>query len=121
MPKKVLIVDDHPEIRQLIRITLGRVFQVSEAADGESALQLVHEQMPELIILDIGLRGGMDGLQVLDALRSNPATAATKTVLLSARASAADVEDGLRRGADAYLCKPFSPVALVNEIKAMLA
>jgi DNA-binding response OmpR family regulator len=121
MPKRILIVDDHPEIRQLIRMTLGHAFEVAEAADGESALHLLRRQKPELIVLDIGLSGGMDGLQVLEALRGDPALSATKTVLLSARASAADVEDGRRRGADAYVCKPFSPVVLVNEIKAMLA
>ncbi len=118
---KILIIEDHPEIRQLIRITLGHAFEILEAADGETALTIALEQKPALIVLDIGLTGEIDGIQVLDEIRKSQALASTKTVIASGRASAEDIEYGYQHGAHAYFCKPFSPVQLVNTIKELLA
>jgi CheY-like chemotaxis protein len=118
---KILLVDDHSDIRRLIRITLGKAFEVLEAEDGSTALEILRRQKPELVVLDVMMPGGMDGLQVLDVIKGDPALAAIRVIMVTARGQASDYEDGMRRGADAYFIKPFSPLQLVAAIKEILA
>jgi DNA-binding response OmpR family regulator len=118
--KKVLIVDDHPDIRQLIRMTLGSAYEVLEAADGMTALQIARQQQPRVVVLDIMMPGEMDGLQVLDAIRADPTLDETQVIMVTARGQAKDHQTGIDRGACAYFIKPFSPIALVNRIKELL-
>lgn len=117
---KILLVDDHSDIRRLIRITLGQSFEVLEAEEGSIALQIVRQQRPALVVLDIMMPGEMDGLQVLEAIKSDPDTASTKVVMVTARGQARDYEIGMERGADAYFIKPFSPLQLVAAIKKLI-
>lgn len=118
---KILLVDDHSDIRRLIRITLGKSFDVLEAEDGATALEIVRRQKPALVVLDVMMPGEMDGLQVLDAIKADPALVQTRVIMVTARGQARDYDDGMKRGADAYFIKPFSPLQLVSAIKDILA
>jgi DNA-binding response OmpR family regulator len=117
---KILIVDDHPDIRQLIRLTLGNQYEIHEASDATSALRLAREHRPHVVVMDIMMPGEMDGLQALQAIRSDAALTETKVIMVTARASANDQATALEYGAHGYFCKPFSPVQLVNSIKGLI-
>jgi DNA-binding response OmpR family regulator len=119
--KKILLVDDHSDIRRLIRITLGKTFEVFEAEDGVKGLKLALQVVPDLIVLDVMMPGALDGLQVLGAIRSTPSLCNTRVIMVTARGQVSDYEDGMQRGADAYFIKPFSPLALVAAIKEHLS
>lgn len=118
---KVLLVDDHADIRRLVRITLGKSFDVLEADNGILALEIVHSQKPDLVVLDVMMPGELDGLQVLDAIKADPGLAKIKVIMVTARGQSQDYDYGMRRGADAYFIKPFSPLQLVASIKEILA
>ncbi|AXS80417.1 response regulator transcription factor [Dechloromonas sp. HYN0024] len=119
--KTVLLVDDHPDIRRLVRITLGKSFEVIEAEDGATALDLVRSRKPQLVVLDVMMPGAMDGFQVLEAIKSDPELGGTRVVMVTARGQAQDYDYGTKLGADAYFIKPFSPLQLVAAIKEILA
>jgi CheY-like chemotaxis protein len=118
---RVLIVDDQADIRRLIRMTLEEEpFELREAADGDEALAVVAVWRPDLILLDVMMPGGHDGLQVCARVRADPALADTRVVLLSARADGGDHDAGRAAGADEYLTKPFSPLQLLETIDRLL-
>lgn len=119
--KTVLLADDHSDIRRLVRISLGKKYHVLETGDGLTALQIVREQHPDLVVLDIMMPGDFDGLRVLDAIRADPQLVTTRVIMVTARGQASDYEDGMRRGADAYFIKPFSPLQLLDAIDKFLA
>lgn len=118
---KILLVDDHSDIRRLIRITLGKSFEVLEAEDGATGLDIARKQKPDLVVLDIMMPGTLDGLQVLEAIKADPGLVDTRVIMVTARGQANDYEAGMVRGADAYFIKPFSPLQLVACIKEILA
>lgn len=118
---KILLVDDHSDIRRLIRITLGKGFEVLEAEEGKAGLDIVRRLKPDLVVLDIMLPGELNGLQVLDAIKSDPQLKHIRVVMVTARGQVRDYDDGMARGADAYFIKPFSPLQLVAVIKETLA
>jgi two-component system phosphate regulon response regulator PhoB len=116
--KKILIVEDQSDIRKLIRMTLEfEQFETNEASNGVMGLQLAREWRPDLVLLDVMMPGELDGLQVCERIKQDPALAGMKVVILSARGQAKDTEAGKRAGADDYLIKPFSPVQLVETIE----
>jgi DNA-binding response OmpR family regulator len=117
---KILLVDDHSDIRRLIRITLGKSFEVLEAEDGASGLEIARNHKPDLVVLDVMMPGALDGLQVLDAIKSDPELKDTRVIMVTARGQSRDYEIGMERGADAYFIKPFSPLQLVACIKETL-
>ena len=118
--KRVLIVEDQPEIRELIRMTLElESFEIHEADNGPSGLQLAREMKPNLVLLDVMMPGGMDGFAVCEALRREPALKRTRVVMLTARAQAEDHARGKAAGADAYLVKPFSPRELLGTVSRL--
>lgn len=114
---KVLIVDDHSDIRRLLSVTLGREFDILEANDGETALKVIHSQMPDVVLLDIMMAGKYDGLHVLDEIRKSAESSSIFVAMLTARGQSYDVDEGKRRGADAYFIKPFSPLEVVNWVR----
>ncbi len=117
---KLLIADDEAGIRSLVRITLkSDAYEILEAADGKQALALAREHHPTLALLDV-MMPNLTGFEVCRALKSDPATARTAVVMLTARASDADLEEGQVAGADEYLTKPFSPQALLRKVDEML-
>ena len=117
MAATVLIVDDDPQIRDVLRIALGQGgFRVTEAADGAAALVQVARDAPDLVVLDIGLPE-MDGLEVCRRLRR---TSTVPILFLTAQDDPVDRIVGLELGADDYVTKPFSPRELVARVKAIL-
>ena len=121
--KRVLIVEDQPDIRKLIRMTLEfEAYEIHEAADGAFGLRLAQAVKPDLVLPDVMMPGEMDGLQVCQRLKSSPATRGIKVVvLLTARGQARDREAGQAAGADDYLVKPFSPLQLIDTIERLMA
>ncbi|MEI6738033.1 MAG: response regulator [Pseudomonadota bacterium] len=119
--KTILIVDDHSDIRLLLRVTLGKTYNLLEAADGPTGLRIVREKKPDLVVLDVTMPGELDGLGVLDAIKSDPQLATVKVIMLSARGQARDYDMAIRRGADEYIIKPFSPMQLFNSIETLIA
>jgi CheY-like chemotaxis protein len=116
-PGRVLVVDDDPVIRQLIRLNLElEGFEVAEAADGLACLALVADFAPHVVVLDVAMPE-LDGLAVATRLRADPATSALKILVASARAQQADVRRGIEAGADAYVTKPFDPEVLVRTVR----
>lgn len=114
---KILIVDDEKSIRNLVRSYLeSDSYSVLEADNGESAVRLVREQKPDLVVLDVG----MPVLDGIEALRQIRGFSDVYVVMLTARAEEVDKLIGLSVGADDYLTKPFSPRELVARIKAVL-
>ncbi len=118
--QRVLVVEDDPDIAQLLAHSLGRAgFVVDLLASGADALPAVRRLSPDLILLDLMLPG-VDGLEVCRALRANPATAAVPVIMLTARAEESDRIVGLELGADDYITKPFSPNEVVARVRALL-
>jgi DNA-binding response OmpR family regulator len=114
---RVLVVEDEAPIRRVIVGYLQREgFEVSEAADGLTAVELARGLGPEVIVLDLGLPG-IDGVEVCRAVRT---FSDAYVVMLTARAEEIDKLIGLSVGADDYLTKPFSPRELVARVRAML-
>jgi DNA-binding response OmpR family regulator len=116
----VLIVDDEPNIVELVRLTLedDRV-RVLDAADGATGLARAAADNPDIVLLDVGLPD-MSGLDVCRRLRHDPRFAPTRIVMLTAMAQRDDVANGLAAGADHYLTKPFSPVRLLTLVSELV-
>jgi two-component system phosphate regulon response regulator PhoB len=120
MKPKILIVDDEPDVVQLIEYNLkGAGYDVITAADGAEALEQARSSSPNLIILDLMLPE-VDGLDVCKVLRRDRSTAGIPIVMLTAKASETDRVLGLELGADDYVTKPFSPRELVLRVKRLL-
>jgi len=120
MASDVLVVEDEPDIRNLIVHHLTRDgFRCRAVASGAEALQRVKAATPDLIVLDLMLPG-MDGLDVCRRLRSDPASAGVPIIMLTAKADEVDRVLGLEMGADDYVVKPFSPKELVARVRAVL-
>jgi two-component system OmpR family response regulator len=115
---KVLVIDDEPGIRELISeaLSISEITTVL-AADGLEALSLLRREKFDLLVLDINMPK-LDGLALLEKLRTEGAS--VPVLLLSARADKADINQGLRIGADDYLTKPFSIEELVLRVKAIM-
>jgi DNA-binding response OmpR family regulator len=121
----VLVVDDEPDIRELIIWKLSQAgFSTCAASDGEEALAVATGAAgggrPDLILLDWTMPK-LSGIDVCIALRENPDTAGIPVILLTARAQASEVEGGFAAGADDYIVKPFSPRELLGRVEAVLA
>ncbi len=116
MPHTILAIEDQPDIRRLIRMTLEfKGHRVIEAGDGVEGLRLAREQRPDLILLDV-MMPGMDGLTVSKTLAEDPQLSHIPVVMLSALGSGENIEAGLAAGAQAYLVKPFSPLELLEKV-----
>ena len=118
--KKILIVDDHADMRRLLAISAGNEYEVMEAEDGESAFEATRRLRPDAVLLDIMMPGAMDGLQVLDAIRADPALKHIRVAMVTARGQASDLNIGKAHGADAYFVKPFSPLKLLSWLRSNL-
>ena len=117
---KILVVDDEPDILELMGYNLARHnFDMIGVSSGEAAFVSVRKSLPNLVVLDLMLPG-IDGLEVCRRLKNDRRTAAIPVIILSAKGEEADVVIGLELGADDYLTKPFSPRVLMARIKAVL-
>ncbi|MEI8315461.1 MAG: response regulator transcription factor [Verrucomicrobiota bacterium] len=120
MPDTILIVDDEPDVVDLLVFNLQKAgFKTVTAADGNVALQKVRTEMPALIVLDLMLPG-LNGTEVCRQLKANPKTAGIPILMLTAKAEEVDRIVGLELGAEDYLTKPFSPRELILRIKTIL-
>ncbi|MEX0941812.1 MAG: response regulator [Pseudomonadales bacterium] len=117
---KVVIIEDEPDIVEVISYNLTREgYQVTSAGSGDKGLELVRNQSPSLVVLDLMLPG-MDGLTVCQQIKSDPITRDIPIIIVSAKGEESDVVIGLGLGADDYLAKPFSPRELIARVKAVL-
>ncbi len=120
MGKRILIVEDHADIRRLIRMTLEfEDHEIHEAANADEGLVQVRLLHPELLLLDVMMPGSMDGLDLCRLVKTDPTLGRPNVILLTARGQSQDVEAGMSAGADAYLLKPFSPLKLIDTINSL--
>ena len=121
MSRTILVVDDEPNARSLLRLILVSAgFEVLVAQDGYEALNEVENKIPDAMILDI-MMPGIDGFEVCKRLRSNEKTATLPIIMLSARADPESVNKGLRVGATKYLTKPVTPEMLTRQVREVLS
>ena len=121
MARKILAVDDEKHIVRLVQVNLERQgYEVVTANDGKEALQKVEEENPDLVVLDV-MMPYMDGFEVLQNLRRNPATREIPVIMLTAKAQDADVFKGWQSGVDCYLTKPFNPMELISFVKRIFS
>ena len=119
--KRILIVEDQADIRKLIRMTLEfENYEIHEASDGSFGLRMAQAIKPDVMLLDVMMPGELDGLQVCQRIKSDPAMKLTKVVLLTARGQQKDREAGEQVGADEYLIKPFSPLQLIETLERLV-
>jgi DNA-binding response OmpR family regulator len=120
LTQSVLIVDDESMARTLLRLMLVRAgYNVSEAEDGYDALEKVHLNQPDLVLLDV-MMPGMDGFTVCEKLRNNQETSTMPVIMLSAKGDLDSINKGLRVGATKYLTKPISPDDLTRHVREVL-
>ena len=118
---RVLVIDDEPDVLLLCRVNLEfEGHSVLEAPDGERGFEIAVRERPDLIVLDVMLPL-RDGFSILRSLQGNPATREIPVVLLTAKAREEDQMRGWRTGADEYVTKPFSPVALIEAVARVAA
>ncbi|MFZ4552480.1 MAG: response regulator transcription factor [Aquabacterium sp.] len=115
--KRVLIVEDQLDIRELIRMTLEiEDLDIHEAENGTIGLEMAKQLRPDMLLLDIMMPGHVDGFEVCRQIKSTPELASTKVIFLSAKGQESDRQLGQSLGAEAYLTKPFSPRQLLEVV-----
>ena len=120
MAKRILVVEDDADNRRIVaKVLTGEGYEVIEVATGAEAVAAVHQQRPDLILLDI-MMPQMSGMEVLDRLRANPATAGVPVILVTAKDQDEDLLAGYKYGADYYITKPFSAKQLLYGIGLVL-
>lgn len=119
--KRILVVDDQPNIRRLVQLTLdSEERQILEAESGEEAIELAHTEGPDLIILDLVMPGGMDGLEALEILQADPQTRQCPVLILTAWDEKGERRRALAAGARAYMVKPFDLHTLQQRVNQLL-
>jgi len=118
--KKILIVDDEPNIVMTLEYTFKKSnYEVFIARDGQEALDILKTNFPDVIILDI-MMPMVDGFATLEQIRKDANLQHTKVMFLSAKNKESDIEKGLALGADAYMTKPFSIKKVVDKVEELL-
>jgi DNA-binding response OmpR family regulator len=119
-PKRILVVDDEPDVRELVVYRMRRSgYEVFEAKNGEEAFDLAVQHVPDLIVADV-MMPRVDGYELTRRLRGETTTQRIPIILLTAKTQEADVSQGFDAGADDYLKKPFNPDELVARVRAVL-
>lgn len=120
--KKILLVDDQPEVRELVSVTLEiGPYSILTAENGQQALECALSEMPDLILLDVMMPNGPSGLEVCRQLKSDERTQGITIIMLTAKGQKQHVQEGYDAGADDYFIKPFSPVELIQKVESVLA
>jgi DNA-binding response OmpR family regulator len=120
MARRVLVVDDEPNIVMSLRFLMEREgFEVEVVPTGEAALKALGRGPADLVLLDV-MMPALDGFEVCQRIRSNPAWANTRIIMLTAKGREVERDKGLALGADDYVTKPFSTRELVARVKQML-
>ena len=118
--KTILICDDEPSLRELMRISLHEAYSFAEASDAAEAIELVDRVRPDLVLLDV-MMPGASGLTVIEWLRSDPELSHTPVLVISAFAAESDRLAALDAGATGFLKKPFDPEELETVVEELLA
>ncbi|MEZ4837772.1 response regulator transcription factor [Flavobacterium sp.] len=118
--KKILLVDDEPNIIMSLEYTFKKQnFEVFIARDGQEALDILKNEQPDVIILDI-MMPNVDGYATIESVKKNDKLSDCKVIFLSAKNKESDIEKGMQLGADAYMTKPFSIKKLVEQVNELL-
>ena len=118
---KILIAEDEPDIRELVAFTLRFAgHEVVAGANGEEAVRLAAQEMPDLILMDVRMPR-MTGYDACRAMKASPSLKDIPVVFLSAKGQDSEIQTGLEAGAEEYLLKPFAPDQLTERVKAILA
>jgi two-component system alkaline phosphatase synthesis response regulator PhoP len=118
MPK-VIVADDDPRMVRLLSATLPSDYEVVQATDGAAAIAMAEATLPDLLLLDVNLPG-MNGFEVLRRMKESETLRHIRVIMVTARSDEVDRNLGLQTGADAYLTKPFSPLALLEKASELL-
>jgi two-component system phosphate regulon response regulator PhoB len=119
--KKILIVDDVQEVRELVERTLRRDdWEILAAQSGEEAVSLARREKPDLIMMDIMMPGKIDGVEATRILKSDPQTRNCVVIMLTAKGQQTDIDMAAKAGADDYFVKPFSPLQLLQKVDDVL-
>ncbi len=119
--KTVMVVDDQPNIRQLVEIALKKADRrIISIESGERAIEVAVSEPPDLIIMDVMMPGGMDGFQAIEILKSNPLTCACPVLIITAKSQAAERRRSEQLGAEGYLAKPFKLNSLIDHVERLL-
>ena len=120
--KKILVVDDQAEVRELIDVTLGASgYLILTAGSGQEALDIARKERPDLIIMDVMMPGDIDGLDATRILKNDKMTDGVIIIMLTAKGQEADIVNGIQSGADGYFIKPFSPLELIRKVDEVLS
>ena len=117
--RKILVVDDEPNVRRLVHTILNKDFTVFEAEDGKQAVDMAGTQKPDLILMDM-MMPRMDGLTACYAIKNDPTTRSIPVLMLTAIGFELNVKLSQQMGADAYMTKPFTSQALLDKIAQFL-
>ena len=118
--KKVLIVDDEPNVRRLSRTILSKNFDVVEAEDGKQAIEIANIQQPDVILMDM-MMPRMDGLTACHVIKNDPATKSIPIIMVTAIGFELNIKLSQQMGATGYVTKPFTPKDLLDKIVQVLA
>ena len=120
MAKKILIVDDEPDIVDLLKIRIGSAnYGIVTAEDGQDALEKIEQDIPDLLVLDI-MMPKIDGYTLFKMLRTSPKYKHIPIIILTASVELEDVRKCIKEGVEAYLRKPYKPEVLMGLIKGLL-
>jgi len=120
MAKKIMVVDDEPYIARVIKFKLEQEgYTVISANDGQSGLQKIKEEKPDMVLLDV-MMPGLSGYEVCQKIKQDAELAGIPVVILTAKGQERDREQGLTMGASDYITKPFSPNRLLELVKNMI-
>ena len=119
--KKILIVDDRSEVRELVEVTLkSEDYRILQANNGKQAVEIAREQKPDLVLMDIMMPGEIDGTEAARILKNDPATRGIVIIMLTSKGQKEDIKKGYAAGADDYFIKPFSPLDLIKKVEEIL-
>ncbi|MGB8262867.1 MAG: response regulator [Dehalococcoidales bacterium] len=118
--KKILIVDDEPNVRRLLHTILGKTFDVLEAEDGRQAIEITNSQKPDVVLMDM-MMPKMDGLTACHMIKNDPATKSIPVIMVTAIGFELNVKLSQQMGASGYVTKPFSSEDLLGKITQVLA
>ena len=117
---RILIIEDSDSIRRMIEaLVSARGYEVDAVSSGAKGLEVAFEKLPDVILLDLNLRGTYDGFEVCERVRANQLTQATPVIVISALADEESKKRATDAGCNAYYTKPFSPIALLKEIESV--
>ncbi len=120
--KKILIADDHSEIRELLKdILLDTDFELIVTESGNKAVLIAKRKQPDIIILDIMMPGRINGIDATKIIKSTQESKNSKVIILSGKGSERNKIEALKAGASAFIEKPFSPIRLLEKIESLLS